>query len=66
MPRFKSINFYEISLKLSYFCKKKLKFLSAGGSASRPQMASGGWGRSSRTPETAPPIITDFWLRAVY
>ena len=35
----------------------------AGGEASRPPLASGGWGRSPQTPETAPPIA-NFWLRA--
>ena len=35
----------------------------AGGFAPRPPLASGGWGRSPQTPQTAP-SIADFWLRA--
>ena len=36
MPRFKSIIFIKIGLKLSYFSQKNTNFSSAGGSAPRP------------------------------
>ena len=36
MPRFKSIIFIKIGLKLSYFCQKNTNFSSAEGSAPRP------------------------------
>ena len=35
----------------------------AGGFATRPPLASGGWGLRPQTPQTAP-SITNFWLRA--
>ena len=41
MPCFKSQIFIKIGLKLSYFCQKKTKFFSAGGSAPRPLVAEG-------------------------
>ena len=48
MPRFESINFYQLSLKLSYFCKNQANFSSVG--ASRPPMASGGAPRPPKQP----------------
>ena len=49
MPRFKSISFFNVSLKLSYL-KKKFFFKF--------------WGRSSQTHETVPSPIAYLWLRA--
>ena len=37
----------------------------AGDEASKPPLASGGWGLSPQTPKTAPPIA-NFWLRACF
>ena len=54
MPRINSIIFIKIGLKLIYFCQKKTKLLSQGGSAPNPR-GSGGWGFRPQTPETAPP-----------
>ena len=39
--------------------QKNLKFSSAGGSATRPPMASGVWEESSQTPNTVPPPVAD-------
>ena len=36
----------------------------AGDLAPEPPLASGGWGLRSQTPQTAPPPIANFWLRA--
>ena len=57
------------------FLQKYAKFLSAGGSAPRPlpfansaprPPASGSWGLRPQTPKTAPPPISNFWLRACF
>ena len=54
MPHLKIIKFYQNKPKINLFLQKKLNCLSAGVFAPRLPMASGGWGRSSQTPETAP------------
>ena len=51
MPCFKSIIFYQYSPKTKLFFKKNAKFSSAGGSAPRPPIASGGWGLCPRPPK---------------
>ena len=56
MPCFESIIFYQYSPKTKLFFKKNAKFSSAGGSAPRPPIASGGWGLCSQTPETDPQL----------
>ena len=48
-PRFKSIICYQNSPKIKLFLQKHAKFLSAGGTASRPP-ASGGWKLFPQTP----------------
>ena len=75
MPRINGINFYQNSLKLSYFCQKKSFFSSAGGS--NPHTLCLRWLRvfppdpnclrwlGDPPPDPAtPPPIADFWLRA--
>ena len=49
---------------MKLFLQKNAKFLSAGGSAFRPPLASSSWGLRPQTPQTAPPPIANFWLRA--
>ena len=49
MPRFKSIIFIKIALKLSYFCKKMQNFRALGAPAPDPR-AFGGWGLCPQTP----------------
>ena len=61
MRGFKSFNFYQNKLKIKLFFQKNKIFRVL---EAPPPMASHGWGEAPRPPETAPPPIADFWLRA--
>ena len=41
---------------MKLFLQKNAKFLSAGGFAPKPPLASRGWGLRPQTPQTAPPL----------
>ena len=62
MPRFISIIFIGIVLKLSYFFKKMQNFRALGAPPPDPR-AFGGQGQSPQTARIAP-HIANFWLRA--
>ena len=55
-PDFKSINFYQNKAKIKLFLQKKKIFLSAGGSAPRPPMVSGGQGGAFRPQKEPLPL----------
>ena len=50
MPRFKSIIFYQIALKFTYFCKKMQNFRSLGAPPPDPQSSS---------------LTANFWQRLI-